>query len=114
MPRDLKLGILEGASTWGGAMRASYAFTPEFSLAARVEYIAQSGRRDTGMTSLLYGPGSQALSATITPTYQIDRYFVRGEYSLVKVISATPSLAFGRSGAKTRQDRFALETGVLF
>jgi hypothetical protein len=114
VPRDLKLGILEGASTWGGAMRASYAFTPEFSLAARVEYIAQSGRRDTGMTSLLYGPGSQALSATITPTYQIDRYFVRGEYSLVKVISATPSLAFGRSGAKTRQDRFALETGVLF
>lgn len=114
VPRDLKLGILEGASTWGGAIRASYAFTPEFSLAGRVEYIAQSGSRNIGGTSLLYGPGSQALSTTLTPTYQIGPYFVRGEYSLVKVFHATPSLAFGRSGTKTRQDRFALETGILF
>lgn len=114
VPRDLKLGVHEGASTWGGAMRASYAFTHEFSLAGRVEYIAQSGRRDTGVTSLLYGPGSQALSASITPTYQIDRYFFRGEYSLVKSINVTSNFAFGRSGTKTRQDRFALETGFLF
>lgn len=114
VPRDLKLGILQGASTWGAAMRASYAFTPKFSLAGRVEYIAQSGNRDTGVTSLLYGPGSQALSATLTPTYQIDRYFVRGEYSLVKVFNATSGLAFGRNGTKPRQDRFALEIGILF
>lgn len=114
VPRDLKLGIVESASTWGGALRGSYAFTPEFSLAGRVEYIRQSGNRDTGVTSLLYGPGSQALSATLTPTYQIDRYYVRGEYSLVKVFDATPSLALGRSGMKTRQNRFAVETGILF
>lgn len=114
VPRDLKLGILESASTWGGAMRASYAYSPELSLAGRVEYIAQSGNRETGMTSLLYGPGSQALSATLTPTYQIDRYFVRGEYSLVKVYGAAPNSAFGYNGTKKRQNRFALETGIIF
>lgn len=112
--RDLVLGIQESASTYGGAVLASYAFTPEFALAGRVEYIAQSGNRDTGSTSLLYGPGSRAFSATVTPTYQVDRYFVRGEYSLVQLFDVTPGQALGRTGLRTRQNRFAIETGVLF
>jgi hypothetical protein len=112
--RDLTLDISESASTYGGALLASYALTPEFSLAGRFEYIVQSGSRSTGVTSLLYGPGSRALSATLTPTYQVDRYFLRGEYSLVGAINATPGLAFGKNGTKTRQNRVLIETGILF
>lgn len=73
VPRDYTLGIAESASTYGGALLASYALNSEFSLAGRVEFIAQSGKRSTGVTSLLYGPGSQAFSTTLTPTYQVDR-----------------------------------------
>ncbi|MFE1597494.1 outer membrane beta-barrel protein [Methylobacterium sp. ID0610] len=114
VPRDLVLGISESASTYGGALLASYSITSQFSLAGRIEYIAQSGKRSTGVTNLLYGPGSKAFSATITPTYQIDRYFVRPEYSYVEAINTTPGLVFGKPGTKTRQSRFVVETGILF
>ncbi|MER2264622.1 outer membrane beta-barrel protein [Methylobacterium oxalidis] len=114
VPHDPKLGIAESASTWGGALRGSYAFTSDLALACRIEYIAQSGQRGMGTTNLLYGPGSRAVSATVTPTYQIDRYFVRGEYSYVRAFHTTPSLVFGHSGMKSHQSRFAVESGILF
>ena len=114
VPRDVTLGIDESASTYGGALLASYSFTAQVSLAGRIEYIAQSGRRSTGATSLLYGPGSRAFSATITPTFQFDRYFVRPECSYVRAINSTAGLAFGKGGDRKRQGRFVLETGILF
>lgn len=112
--RDLTLGISESASTYSGAVLASYKFTPEWSLAGRVEYIAQSGDRNTGVTSLLYGPGSQAVSFTVTPTYQRGVFFTRAEYAYVKAIDATPGLAFGRTGTNTTQNRFLVEAGIIF
>lgn len=112
--RDRTLGITESASTYGGAVLASYAFTPEFALAGRAEYIAQSGNRQTGATSLLYGPGSSAVSFAITPTFQRGVFFARGEYAYVKAFDTTPGLVFGRSGNATSQNRFVLETGVIF
>ncbi|AWN44587.1 porin [Methylobacterium durans] len=114
VPRDFTLGINESASTYGGALLASYSFTSQISLAGRVEYIAQSGKKSTGETSLLYGPGSKAFSATITPTFQVDRYYVRPEYSYVKAVNATSGLAFGKNGDKKHQSRFVVETGILF
>ncbi|WP_236961027.1 outer membrane beta-barrel protein [Methylobacterium durans] len=114
VPRDFTLGINDTASTYGGALLASYSFTPQISLAGRIEYIAQSGKKSIGETSLLYGPGSKAFSATITPTFQVDRYFVRPECSYVRAVNATSGLAFGKNGDKKRQGRFVLETGILF
>lgn len=112
--QDPRLGIAQGASTLGGAVLASYAFTDHWALAGRLEYEGQSGRRGSDTTSLLYGPGSSAFSATITPTYTIDRFFARAEYAHVELFNAAPGLAFGRDGRKTSQDRFMAETGIVF
>ncbi|MCK2055150.1 outer membrane beta-barrel protein [Methylobacterium sp. 37f] len=107
---------LAGAETIGGALLASYAFTDNFALAGRVEYISQSGNRGNpfGQTSVLYGAGSSAFSFTVTPTFTFDRYFVRGEFSTVQLYDITPGLGFGRSGLKTSQERYMLETGITF
>lgn len=120
--RDVGLGILTGASTYGGAVLASYALTDNFALAGRLEYIEQTGVRGSGTTSLLYGAGSNAFSFTVTPTFTIDRFFLRGEYSLVSLggitrgdlTLGTLGTGFGRTGNRTSQERFMLEGGVTF
>lgn len=122
--RDVKIGILGSASTAGAAILASYAFTDNISLAGRVEYTEQSGRRGSLAPNLLgFGPGSSAFSFTVTPTYTYERFFVRGEYSVVALsgiarANALTGLAvgtgFGRTGNKSDQQRFLIETGVTF
>ena len=109
---DPGLGILGSASTIGGAILASYKFNDFVSLAGRWEYIDSSG---TGMGAGLlgYGPGSAAMSFTLTPTLQIDRFFLRGETSVVQLYNTTAGLAFGSGNART-QARFLVETGVVF
>ncbi|MDR7036409.1 hypothetical protein J2X36_001147 [Methylobacterium sp. BE186] len=115
---------LAGAETFGGALLASYAFTDNFALAGRFEYISQSGSRfnPAGQTSVLYGAGSSAYSFTITPTFTFDRFFIRGEYSHVELVDfQRPDLAngivglgFGRIGNRAGQDRYMIETGFTF
>lgn len=121
--RDVKIGILGSASTFGAALLASYAFTDNISLAGRIEYTEQSGRRDSLAPNLLgFGPGSSAFSFTITPTYTYKRFFLRGEYSIVSLggitrgdlTQGTLGTGFGRTGNKTDQQRFLLETGFTF
>ncbi|KQP18927.1 hypothetical protein ASF27_03775 [Methylobacterium sp. Leaf102] len=116
--RNAVLG-LGGAETIGGAILASYAFTDNFALAGRFEYISQSGNSASPFglgqtTSVLYGPGSSALSFTVTPTFTFDRYFLRGEFSTVQLYDITPGLGFGRTGLKTSQERYMIETGITF
>src|SRR3954454_4549288 len=119
---DPAIGIPVGASTIGGAVLAAYAFNDNFSLGGRVEYISQNGRVGGTTPSLLYGPGSSAFSFTITPTYTIDRFFVRGEYAHVELFDITrgdlalaaTGTGFGRTGNQTSQERFMLETGITF
>jgi hypothetical protein len=113
---DPAIGIPHDASTTGFAVLANYAFNDNFKLAGRVEYITASGKGVTLATStnLLYGPGSNAFSFTITPTYQFGLFYLRGEYSYVSAGSTTAGLAFGPSGTATSQSRFALEGGILF
>jgi hypothetical protein len=112
--RDPGLGIPQGASTYGGALLVSYALTPEFALGGRFEYLAQSGRPGGDAASLLYGPGSSAVSVAVTPTLQLGRFFLRGEYAYVQAIDAATGSAFGRQGNRTSQNRFALEGGIIF
>jgi hypothetical protein len=113
--RNTVLG-LAGAETFGAALLASYAFTDNFALAGRVEYITQSGNRGNpfGQSSVLYGAGSSAFSFTVTPTFTFDRYFLRGEFSTVQLYDITPGFGFGRTGLKTSQERYMLETGITF
>lgn len=120
--RDERIGFAQGASTYGGAVLASYAFTDHFALAGRAEAESQTGRRGSGTMSLLYGAGSSAASVTLTPTFTFDRLVLRGEYSHTQlydivrgdVASGLTGSGFGRMGVKTGQDRFLVEGGITF
>ena len=109
---DAKLGIAD-ADTFGGAILASYKFNDNMSLAGRWEYITSSGAA-TGAGLLGYGTGADAMSFTLTPTYQYKYWFLRGEGSIVTLSSTAPGLAFGPAGNKKTQGRFMVETGVVF
>jgi hypothetical protein len=99
------------ADTWGGAILTKYNFTPEFSVAGRVEYISSSGRQN-----LLFGAGSNAWSITVTPTYQKGVFFARAEISYVSIGSgdSIDGDEFGQFGAQGSQVRGLVETGVDF
>ncbi|HXU98878.1 MAG TPA: outer membrane beta-barrel protein [Caulobacteraceae bacterium] len=109
-----------GADTWSGAVLAKYNFNSQFSLAGRVEYLASTSSScppDTetcAQSNLLYGPGSRALSLTLTPTWQKGVFFVRAEGSYVDVMDAADGAAFGATGNTHSQFRAAVETGILF
>ncbi|HEV2532023.1 outer membrane beta-barrel protein [Phenylobacterium sp.] len=108
-PKSTKAGLPASGSTFGAAVLAKYSFTPMFSLAGRAEYITSSGAE-----SLLYGPKSNAMSLTLTPTWQFKTFFIRGEGSYTKLDKAAPGAAFGATGNKDSQMRAMIETGFLF
>ena len=114
VPRDTSIGIVHSAASFGGAVLANYAFNANDSLAGRVEYLATTGSLSDGAPNLLYGPGSKALSFTLTPTYQYKRFFARLEFSYVKAFDTTPGDALGPSFAAASQVRGLVETGFLF
>ncbi len=108
------IGILQGASTKGGALLATYNFKRGFSLAARPEYIKSSGNLASGSVNLLYGPGSGAFAFTVTPTYRKDAFFLRGDLAIVHATDSTPGFTFGTSGTSMNQPRGVLEAGFMF
>ena len=110
------IGIPHDASTTGFAVLANYGFDDNFKLAARIEYIDSSGRGPTlaKSTNLLFGPGSNGFSFTVTPTYQLGIFYFRAEAAYVNAGSATAGFSFGPHGTSASQSRFALEGGVLF
>jgi len=119
VPAASSIGAFTSAATYGGAILANYSFgddspLPGFSVPIRFEYISSTGNAASGTPNLLYGPGSNAWSVTLTPTYQYKIYFARAEISHVAANSTTPGLAFGPSGTNTTQTRFLFEAGVLF
>ncbi len=109
-PKDVALGLPSSASTIGGAVLAKYAFSPTFNLAGRAEYISSSGSQ----VALLYGPKSSAWSLTLTPTWQLKTFFIRGELSYTKIDSMGAGAGFGKLGNKDDQARAMIETGFLF
>jgi hypothetical protein len=114
VPTDPAIGVTNGASTQAGAVLLSHTFGHGFSLAGRGEYITSSGTAADQSANLLYGPGSGAWSLTVTPTYQRQRFFVRGDVSFVQATSITPGDAFGSDGTKQNQPRGVLEVGFLY
>ncbi len=114
VPTDHAIGVTKGASTQAGAVLLSRTLGHGFSLAGRGECIASSGSATEQAVNLLYGPGSAAWSLTATPTYQRQRFFVRGDVSFVRATSITPGDAFGSAGTEQNQTRSVLEIGFLF
>jgi Putative beta-barrel porin-2, OmpL-like. bbp2 len=119
VPAILSIGALTSASTAGGGVLLNYSFgdgspLAGVSLPVRLEYISSTGSLANGAPNLLYGPGSNAWSITVTPTYQYNIFFARVEFSRVGATSTTPGLAFGPAGTNTTQTRGVFEFGILF
>ena len=89
IPSNVDLGIVS-ARTYGGAILANYKINDNINIAGRAEYIASSGSGN-----VLYGPGSGAGSLTLTPSYQLGIWFLRGEASVVHAFDSPG--AFGKT-----------------
>lgn len=114
VPTNPAVGVLRGASTNGGALLISRAIKHGFSLAGRGEYITSTGSVADGSVNLMYGPGSSAWSITLTPTFQYQRFFVRGDLSFVRASNIAPGAAFGPAGTNPNQPRGVVEVGFMF
>lgn len=113
VPTNTKVGVIKGASTRGDALLVSHMFKHGFSLAGRGEYISSTGSVRDRSVNLIFGPGSAGWSATLTPTLQYERFFVRGDLSWVYASRYTPGSAFGRTGMNNSQTRAVAEIGFL-
>jgi len=114
VPTDLTIGIVKGASTNGGAILLSRAFSHGFSLPVRFEYISSSGSPTTDAVNLLFGAGSDGLSFTATPTFQYGGFFFRTDLAVVHASSYTPGSVFGPAGLSDNQFRASAEMGFVF
>jgi hypothetical protein len=116
-PRSTSLGYTARESAFGGAILAKYALNPQWSLAARYECVAnRSTSGDTSLNADLlgFGPGSKAITWTLTPTYRFGNYFARGEATRVNVIDAARGVAFGPRGMLQNQNRLFFEVGIQY
>ena len=115
VPKSALLNTQQNGATYGAALLVNYSVPRSgFSLPVRGEYIASTGSAAQGAPNLLYGIGSKAWSATVTPTYQYNRVFLRTELSHVKVLDAGSGAAFGPQGNNNSQTRLLIETGFIF
>jgi hypothetical protein len=119
VPAASSIDAFSSASTIGGAILANYSFEndsplPGVSLPIRFEYIGSTGSAAVGAPNLLYGPGSNAWSITLSPTYQYKIFFARAEVSHVGTRSTISGLVFGPNGTNTTQTRGVIEVGILF
>jgi putative OmpL-like beta-barrel porin-2 len=117
IPYNPDIGVLKSTQTISGAILASYAITDKLSVAARGEYIGTTGNENSpkgSAANLLYGVGSDAWSLTLTPTFQWNQFFFRGEVSYVQANSYAPGAVFGKEGNNNSQVRGLIETGVIF
>jgi hypothetical protein len=114
VPTNLKIGVGKGASTQGEAILLSYATKSGFSFPIRFEYISSSGNTKDGSVNLLYGPGSNGTSFTVTPTWQKGGFFCRADIGVVHVSSLVAGDGFGQSGNDASQFRALAEVGFIF
>jgi hypothetical protein len=115
IPADQRIGLLHAASSYGAAVLINAPLDPAWSLGGRVEYLGTAGREGFSHgVNLLYGPGSGAVSFTLTPAYASGLFFIRTDLSAVAITSFVPGSGFGASGEARLQLRAMVETGVIF
>ena len=113
IPTNAGIGILKGATTNGFGAYVSKTFKSGFSLPGRFEYLKQSGSVGGADVNLLYGPGSSAISFTVTPTYQKAGFFFRSDVGVVDTTNSN-GYAFGPTGTDASQFRVVGEFGFIF
>jgi len=115
VPANAAVGILNTATTNGGALLLNYNFKHGISMAVRPEYIVSNGSATDPLDNLLgYGVGSKAFAFTVTPTYQKAGFFLRGDLAVVDATSITPGFGFGAAGLNGKQVRGVIEAGFMF
>ena len=124
IPANPSIGILNSSNTKGVALLLNSRLSSlalikldpnmKIYLPLRVEYISSEGGAAAGTGNPLYGPGSSAWSATITPTFQHGNVFARVEFSYVKIANLSSGYGFGPQGVNENQYRAMLEVGGLF
>lgn len=114
VPTNPSVGVSKGNTTDGFAALVTKSVGHGVSTPFRLEYITSSGAVADGAVNLLYGPGSSAISATFTPTYQKGGFFTRGEVSYVHLSDNLAGSAFGPAGTKKDQTRAMVEFGFIF
>ncbi|WP_368355728.1 outer membrane beta-barrel protein [Acidithiobacillus caldus] len=118
-PANASFGTTGSSSDISAMIHADYYLTPNWSIAAGVDYETSSGTPNeipiTGSTSsggyFGYGPGSSAFGLMITPTYTDGDFFARDELSYVRLTNYTSGF-----GVNNRPDQFRdiVETGFWF
>ena len=108
-PADPLHGVAKGGSSTGAAVLVNYAIDDNWKLAGRVEYVSSDG----GANVAVAGPGSDAWSITLTPTFQYRRFFARLEGSYVSADDITPGFAYGPNFDRDSQTSVFFEAGVL-
>jgi Putative beta-barrel porin-2, OmpL-like. bbp2 len=104
---------LTGGHTFGGSLIVNYDFNENYSLAARGEYIKETGHDNL----LAYGANApKAWTFTLTPTYKQKSFFARADLSYVKINGgdSVNGLMFGTTGKEDTQARAIGEVGFLF
>lgn len=113
VPTNTNIGITQGATTNGFGVYVSKAINSKFALPVRFEYLEQSGSVGGPAVSLLYGPGSSAISFTVTPTYQKGGFYFRTDIGVVDTNNSN-GYAFGPTGTNSSQFRGVGEFGFIF
>ncbi len=113
---NVQTGVTESGNTYGITLLGNYNIDDHWSLSGRLEYLYGDGNKNDPFAPNLtfYGAGSKAYTATITPTYKWDKYFVRGDVSYTGLTDYGTGLGFGSNYDKSSQIRGVVETGVLF
>ena len=125
VPANQSIGINGSSGTYGFAVLSTYHVTPlvngqapknHISIPVRFEYESSFGNSQVpgNSSGLMFGPGSSAWSATLTPTMQWKRVFARAEFSYVKIFNPLAESAFGANGLNNNQLRLMLEAGLLY
>ena len=114
VPTDTRIGVARTTATAGAAILGNYTFSKTLSLSGRVEFIGGTGSSRNGAVNLIYGPGSDAWSVTMTPTYQTKNFFARAELSATQAVNYTSGDALGSAGDNSSQVRGVIETGFMF
>ncbi|HUN28355.1 MAG TPA: outer membrane beta-barrel protein [Alphaproteobacteria bacterium] len=114
-PASAPLGYTSAESDYAVSLLGAYSFSSAWSVGFRAEYAENEAA--TNATSpnafLLYGPGSNATTFTLTPTYKFGgNGMVRVEWSNVVVRDGLGGTLFGPAGVATSQNRFGIELGV--
>ncbi len=109
---NASVGLSSFSSNLGVALFGSYQFGKSpYSLGAWVQYFTSNGP-----DNWFLNPGAQGFGLSISPTWQKDHLFLRGDVGLIHLTNlGTPgSSGYGSSMTGRNQADFLLEAGVLF